>query len=309
VSAPSLPRALPRPSDRVRVGTAGWSYPDWEGIVYPSPAPRDFDRLRWLASFLDIVEINATFYRPARPRDAASWVRRVAFNPRFRFTAKLDRVFTHEPGRATPAAERAFRDGIAPLAEAGLLAALLVQFPQSFHNTAVNRRHMARLLTRLGEYPLAVELRHRDWLTSDLLGYLSGRGIALVGIDQPQIGETVAPSLPLTASFFYVRLHGRNAADWFRADAGRDARYNYLYSEAELKPWVDRIGAAALAGHEGIVIANNHYRGQAAANAVEIRRSLGARPARAPDTLMTTYPRLRETATALSLPPGTGRLF
>ncbi len=308
---PGMPRHDPVDPSRVRVGTAGWSYADWEGIVYPSPVPPGFDRLEWMARFVDVVEINASFYRAPRAADARRWVAMVAGHPRFRFCAKLERVFTHQPGPASSEAERRFKAGVAPLAESGRLAALLVQFPYGFRNTADNRRHLAQVLTRFGDFRLAVELRHRTWLSADLLAFLGARGVALVGIDQPQVGQPIPPSLPLTAPFFYARFHGRNAADWFRPGAGRDARYNYLYAPAELTPWVDRIRQAAAEGVEGVVIANNHYRGQAVVNAVEIRSALaGGSRAPAPVELLRTYPRLE--ATASPLPPAagsTGRLL
>ena len=296
VSLPSLPRVLPRAGSRVRVGTAGWSYPDWEGIVYPKPKPRGFDPLEWLARFLDVVEINTTFYRPARPQDARRWAERVAGHPAFRFTAKLDQVFTHHPEREMPASERAFKEGIAPLAEAGLLAAVLVQFPYSFRNTADNRQRLGRVLTRFAEYPLALEVRHRSWMTSDLLGFLSGRAVMLVGVDQPEVGQPILPALPLTGRQFYARLHGRNAGAWFQPDAGRDARYDYLYSAEELAPWLERIRQSALQNLEGIVIANNHYRGQAVVNAIEMRRALHEKSVPAPAELLAVYPRLAAAA-------------
>src|SRR6185436_14212487 len=80
----------------IGVGVAGWDYPDWNGIVYPKRASRGFDRLAWMARFVDVIEVNATFYRPVAPRVAASWIPRVAARPAFRFTAKAHRSFTHE---------------------------------------------------------------------------------------------------------------------------------------------------------------------------------------------------------------------
>ena len=78
----------------VRVGPAGWSYKDWNGVVYPKPAPRGFDPLAYLAQYFDALEINSTFYRPQPAPVTHAWVERVAHNPRFRFTAKLLRRFT-----------------------------------------------------------------------------------------------------------------------------------------------------------------------------------------------------------------------
>ncbi|HZN54772.1 MAG TPA: DUF72 domain-containing protein, partial [Candidatus Polarisedimenticolaceae bacterium] len=105
------------------VGVAGWDYPDWNGIVYPAGSSRGFDRLVRLARFVDLVEVNATFYRPVRPQVAASWVRRVSRYPGFRFTAKVHRSLTHEPCDDAPAAAASTLEGLRPLREAGLLGA------------------------------------------------------------------------------------------------------------------------------------------------------------------------------------------
>ncbi len=79
----------------IRVGTAGWHYDDWNGVVYPKPRPRAFDPLTALGEIFDTIEINATFYRTPAPSAAEGWAARIAGNERFRFTAKLPQVFTH----------------------------------------------------------------------------------------------------------------------------------------------------------------------------------------------------------------------
>ena len=128
------------PLHRVRIGPAGWSYKDWEGVVYPAAPGRRFDQLAYLARYFDAIEVNSSFYRIPPPAHAVSWARRTASNPDFRFTAKLYRGFTHEKA-VEPGDAEAFRRFLDPLAEAGRLGALLVQFPWSFRNDAENRRH------------------------------------------------------------------------------------------------------------------------------------------------------------------------
>src|SRR5512138_2508920 len=114
----------------LRVGPAGWNYKDWEGIVYP--AAKSFDPLAFLSEYCDTIEINSSFYAPPRPKDTASWARRVRNNPRFRFTAKAWNKISHE-GR-TPDDSSLIADcdevrrSMAPLVEAGALGALLIQF-------------------------------------------------------------------------------------------------------------------------------------------------------------------------------------
>ena len=120
---------------RIHVGPAGWSYKDWEGVVYPAKSGSKFDPLAYLAQFFDTIEINSSFYRPPSASTSKSWAKRVAQNPHFLFTAKLHQVFTHERGKATREDETMFREGMDPLAEAGKLGAVLLQFPWSFKNT------------------------------------------------------------------------------------------------------------------------------------------------------------------------------
>ena len=125
-----------------RVGPAGWSYKDWRGIVYPAERPCGFHELAFLTQYFNTVEINVTFYRPLPPSTSIMWSKRIEPNPAFRFTAKLWRGFTHDRN-ATAQDEKEFKEGIAPLLEAGRLGALLLQFPWSFRNTPENREYVA----------------------------------------------------------------------------------------------------------------------------------------------------------------------
>src|SRR5215831_17103789 len=107
-------------SKPIRVGPAGWSYADWDGIVYPRPRPRGFHEAQYLAQFFDTVEINTSFYQPLRAAMAESWLARVEQNSDFKFTAKLWRRFTHER-QASHEDEKAFKAGLAPLVASGRL--------------------------------------------------------------------------------------------------------------------------------------------------------------------------------------------
>ena len=99
-----------------------------------------------------------------------------------------------------------------------------------------------------------------------------------------------------TSSIGYVRLHGRNYENWFRDKAVRDDRYNYLYSLDELDPWITNIKEVAAHTKETYVITNNHFRGQAVVNALEIKSTLEERKVAAPEPLFAGYRRLTESA-------------
>jgi uncharacterized protein YecE (DUF72 family) len=294
-------------SRQARVGVAGWSYPDWEGIVYPSPKQTRFDPLAYLAGYFDTIEINSTFYRPARPATADSWARRCEENLNFRFTVKLYKVFTHERSGSTDD-EKAVKEGLAPLMASGRLGALLLQFPWSFKNEAESQRYLKSLLNRFREFPRVLEVRHASWDLPAFYEYLAAEGVGFCNIDQPRIGRSIGPSKKSTGRVGYVRLHGRNYQDWFRRDAGRDARYDYLYSEKELDPWLEKIEQISEDSQETYVITNNHFRGKAVVNALQIKSRLRGDKVEVPETLINMYPELRHFA-CQSETPRQAKLF
>ncbi len=302
----------------IRVGVAGWDYPDWEGIVYPSPLPRGFDRLSLLADYFDAVEINVTFYRQPDAEACRSWVSRVSSRSSFRFTAKLYRALTHAvkapAGGAgkeidTRCEAERFRAGIDPIASAGLLGAVLVQFPHSFHDLPESRQHLLTLAQLLPGLPLVAEFRHRTWDHDGALRFLHELGIGFCNIDQPAIASALRPTGHVTSRVAYIRLHGRNAENWFRQGAEASSRYDYLYSMDELRPWVDRAMRLEERAEEVFIIANNHYRGKGPANGLMIKSALQRKRVRAPAELIEACPALRGSATAYARPPIQGRLF
>jgi uncharacterized protein YecE (DUF72 family) len=146
----------------IRIGPAGWAYKDWNGIAYAARRPRGFNPLHFLAQYFDTIEINSTFYGPARPGSAKQWVSQIAENSRFRFTAKMLDLFTHKRN-GSPQDEADFKAGILPLVEAGWFGALLIQFPWSFRFTPGNRKYLAELHRRFREFPQVLEVRHASW--------------------------------------------------------------------------------------------------------------------------------------------------
>lgn len=284
----------PHEGGLLRIGPAGWSYDDWKGIVYPPGMPKAMHALTYLAQFFDTVEINSSYYRPPDPKHCADWVERVIINPRFKFTAKLWQRFTHERGSwPTEREVRTFRNALRPLHDAGKLGALLVQFPWSFKRTPDNRRWLAKVLEAFADFPLALEIRHESWNRPEVFEGLAERGVAFCNIDQPLFRHSLAPTEEVTAPVGYVRLHGRNADDWFREDAHRDERYDYLYSPEELAGWDAIIRRMREKAAEVYAITNNHFEGQAIVNAFELQDAFGQRRREPPAHLVAKYPRLR----------------
>jgi len=256
----------------IRIGPAGWSYTDWEGTVYPPHGSR-FDHLAYLSSFFNTIEINSPFYRIPPPTHSKSWTRRVSSNPDFKFTTKVFRGFTH--GEAQLGAEeiKAFRNYLDPLVDADRLGAVLLQYPWSFKNTPESLEKLEKLFRAFDGYPLALEVRHGSFQNEEFVRFLEDHNVAWVNVDQPLFHESVKPAEITTGPLAYVRLHGRNYEKWFTHNETWE-RYNYLYSPEELAPWVERIRAMAR-GKEAYVITNNHFRGQAIVNAMDLQIALG----------------------------------
>jgi uncharacterized protein YecE (DUF72 family) len=297
----------------LRIGTSGWNYPSgkgtWNGIFYPEKgaASKGFDELAFYAARFNTVEVNSTFYGQPRPNVSLSWVKRTP--PGFEFAVKLYQKFTHpdlvaDKTPVNPADVDAFKGGIEPLAAAGRLGPLLAQFPASFKDTPEARAYIEWLLTTFRDYRVAVELRHRSWSDRQepLLDLLSEFGAAWTQIDEPKFRFSIRQNLlPNVKGFYYMRLHGRNAAQWWEHQASED-RYNYLYSEAELAPIAEAVRTARALVKKQYVFLNNHFAAQAVADATVLRHLLDE-PVTAPmpAELVSRYPMLEGKVT--TLPP------
>lgn len=275
----------------IRIGTAGWSFKEWKGIVYPPRLPRGFHELSFLAEFFDAIEINSSFYRPLSQHVAASWVEKVEKNKIFRFTAKLWRGFTHDRS-ATSDDEQRVKNGLEPLVEAGRLGAVLLQFPPSFRNTPEHGSYLEELYEKFAGYPLILETRHSSWNDPAVLRSLQKLGIGFCNTDQLVPGST-SLSTVVTSQTGYVRLHGRNYANAGTKEQYPGQRYDYLYSPEELDSLLGQINAVAAGTTETYVIANNTYKGKGAVNALEIASLLAAKPVPAPPLLIAAYPVLK----------------
>lgn len=276
-------------------GPAGWSYEDWKGIVYPRPQPRGFHPLPYLARYVNLVEINATFYAPVKAATAASWVRMLerAERPEFRFVVKVWGGLTHEATLPTDAAVATWREVLAPLIGSGRLVALLAQFPWSVRDTAAARRRLLDVRDCMpAGIPVAAEFRHASWMQPAAVDWLASEGMPFVNIDQPPGRECLPPTSLVTGPLGYVRLHGRNAAAWFSRDAGRNERYDWRYSDEELDPWVERIETLSARTDTTVVVGNNHFEGKAMAAVLELAHKLAGRPVHVPESMLGAYPDL-----------------
>ncbi len=245
----------------IHIGTSGYSFKDWKGPFYPIKITNQ-EMLEFYSRHFRVVEINATYYAIPKPY---TFERMAARTPEdFQFMVKANGGMTHERTDNQSVFDE-FETAIQPLVEANKLKGILAQFPWSFKNNEENRKYLRTYRDRLAEYPLIAEFRHISWISEPLFGFLRELGISYCAVDEPNLPGLVPPRVEATSDLGYVRFHGRNAEAWWGGDAAQ--RYNYLYSEQELKEWIPKVKQLATSTQETYVFFNNCHAGAAAKNA------------------------------------------
>jgi uncharacterized protein YecE (DUF72 family) len=298
----------------VRVGICSWADPALieARTFYPKKSMTPEARLRYYAEHFDTVEVNSAYYAIPDPRHAVRWVDRTP--PGFVFHVKAYSLLTgHHPREdALPAELRAllprsprrtrrgeieagvfpaeavdegfrlFRAALRPLAEAGKLGYVLFQLAPWIHFGDARLAYLATLRERLPGLTVAVEFRHRSWLpdhAEETLAALREAGLAHVIVDAPPVANAV-PRVPArTAPVSIFRLHGRHAEGWLRQLRGEEPevreKYDYLYSEEELRGLVPEIEGLAEESEQVFVSFNNNNRDFPVQNALMLKRLLG----------------------------------
>lgn len=293
----------------IRVGVAGWSYADWKGRAYPRTSSRSFHPLEYLARYFSCIELNSSFYALPKQEHAKGWVERVAAHPDFRFLVKLHRDFTH--GRFDDRGAGDFARILEPFCEAQKLGAVLAQFHQDFSDEPGARSRLLRIASLFGHVPVVYELRHLSWYLPDALHFLSEEGFNVAHIDMPVSASVVPPirerdELPFfLGPLGYLRLHGRNTADWYDPEKGRDDKYNWMYEREDAAVFAGYARKLDAAGGDSYVVTNNHFAGKAVANGLEILAALEGAPVLGPPEIVATYPSLGDVV----IPEGQGSLF
>jgi uncharacterized protein YecE (DUF72 family) len=269
-------------------------------------------RLRYYARFFDTVEVNSSYYAIPTARNVLRWTERTP--PGFVFNVKAyglltghnprpetlpDEVHAMVPARAArtrrgeiqasslppeaiDAAFRLFRASLAPLEVAGKLGYVLFQFAPWVRFAPEWLDYLDALPARLPEYRIALEFRDRSWFpghTDETLARLRGAGLAHVIVDAPGAAHAVPRVVARTARTAVFRLHGRNAEGWLRQLRGEEPavreKYDYLYSDAELRELTEEVTATADEDGEVVVSFNNNNRDYPVRNALMMKRLLG----------------------------------
>jgi len=301
---------LLKPVRDIKIGTSGYSYSGappkgWYGAFYPEKKTKQFDELNYYAQIFNTCEINNTFYRPPSERVAKTWADKTPSD--FTFAIKLWQKFTHHVkiGRkksdeqweaATLKDFDDFRAGILPLAEAGKLGVLLLQYPSGFHCSPENMAKVESTLRWFYDYPKAVELRHKSWQerSSEVKALLLENRASGVLIDEPKFATSIRQKPETIGDIFYFRAHGRNAKAWWNPKESWQ-RYDYLYSREEVQRHAERITIAASTPgvKKAFAFYNNHARANAPANAIMLSQELDVRlKAMPPEAMVTKFPEL-----------------
>lgn len=246
----------------ILIGTSGYYYDDWKGLFYPDDINKK-DYLSYYSLHFNVVELNFTYYRLPEYKQIKTMIEK-AKDPLL-FIVKAYRGITHEISDISiKAILPLFLDGIAPLIDEKILGAILLQFPFSFHYTDSNRVYLKNLLEAVRPYPVCIEFRNMKWLRESVYSGLKEVDAGFVCVDEPELPGLIPPMALSTSKLGYIRFHGRNKKNWYGTDS--TSRYDYLYSEEELKEWLPRIKEISGQTEKLFVFFNNHAKSQAVTN-------------------------------------------
>ena len=254
------------------MGTSGFSFDDWKGSFYPHRLAKGRMLDFYLTQF-DSVEINSTYYAIPAARVFEGMVKKVPDD--FRFMVKAHQSATHQRHTIDQETPK-YLEAIRPLIESGKLKGILLQFPWSFVSSKANAFHVRKCRELLHDLPLFVEFRHASWIKPELFQWLAKQSLGYVSVDEPQLANMVPPVVEVTNGIGYVRFHGRNAEKWYGGDS--HLRYDYSYSEDELRSWVGKINQLREKSKELYMFFNNCHLGQAPTNAKQMMALLGMKP-------------------------------
>lgn len=246
----------------ILIGTSGYYYDDWKGLFYPESLPKK-EYLSFYAKYFSIIELNFTYYKLPEEEQIR---RMMETSGNLLFTVKAYKGITHEitAGSIKNILPR-FLGGISPLHEKGRLETILIQFPVSFHYTDKNRSYLRELLEAILLFPVCVEFRSKEWLKESVYEGLKKLSTGFVCVDEPDLPGLIPPVSIATSKLGYIRFHGRNTKNWYGTDS--TSRYDYLYSEEELKEWLPSIREIARNTQKLFIFFNNHAKSQAITNA------------------------------------------
>jgi uncharacterized protein YecE (DUF72 family) len=261
----------------IKIGTSGFSFPDWKGPVYPIGI-RDKDMLPFYEKELgfNALEVNFTYYTLPSQKSFMAMAQKTS--KEFEFVVKSFKGMTHEirdqeTGTIVNNQEifKNFKYSLDPLIAEGKLSCVLGQFPYGFFPNRENLNYLERFKNEMADIPLVFEFRNQMWLKEQTFQFLEKNKIGFCIVDEPKLPKLM-PYLPRTTSEIgYFRFHGRNP-NWFNVPI--KVRYDYLYSEAELKEFIPDVQQIFQKTAKTLIFFNNCYSGSAAKNAAQMAKLL-----------------------------------
>jgi uncharacterized protein YecE (DUF72 family) len=260
------------------LGCSGWNYSDtpdkggWTGVFYPD---KDTKRLRYYSQFFNTAEMDSSFYEKFYSQmTKGTFIGMSRATPeKFQFSIKVPETITHikrlDVNKGAIASFEEFLDKISPLRTSKKLGAILFQLPPSFTvNDFKNTEQFLDKLPTSDGYDYAMEFRHPSWGTEGPWEMLKHYNIAAVMTDSPsQENLQFLSDVIVTTNHSFIRFHGRNTKGHYW--------YNYLYSEQELTPWVQKVDQIRNQTKILRIYFNNHYGGKAVVNAMQFKETIG----------------------------------
>jgi len=259
----------------IKIGTSGFSFSDWKGTAYPIGI-REREMLPYYEKELgfNALEVNFTYYTLPSQKSFAAMSQKTSKG--FEFVVKAFRGMTHEirnkeTGAMIDTREtfEKFRYSLVPLIGDGKLACVLGQFPYGFFPNRENLEYLHRFKEQMGGIPLVFEFRNQTWLREKTFQFLEENGVGFCIVDEPKLPKLMPYVPKATSGIGYFRFHGRNR-NWFNAPIS--VRYNYLYSEEELKEFIPDIRDISQKATKTFIFFNNCYSGYAAKNAAQLAK-------------------------------------
>ena len=280
-----IPRSATARRQRVAIGVSGWRHESWRELLEQSGSGLD-DILTTLQWLFEVIEIADSYYHPPAVATVERWLRGLDQQAAVRFSVKLWQKFVREPGAlSSPGDVRLFKSVLLPLQAANRLAAVVAQFPIAFEARSKHEAWLAALYDNFADYPLVLELLHPSWQKSAFLRDLCQRGVSIAHLEQPGMAAAFQPhdwSMPVG----YLRCSGENRVHWFDLNASRDQRFEYFYSDDEIRGLTAKVNAISNKSLSCYVIFNNYPKGFALRNAVQLRQTFTELPVSAPAQLL-----------------------
>jgi uncharacterized protein YecE (DUF72 family) len=244
-------------TEKILLGTSGWSYRDWVGPFYTE---KDKSLLRAYSRVFKTVEIDSTFYRYPTKGTVMGWVK---YSPEgFVYTAKLPKLITHtkklDTNEGVEGDLQKFIELMEPLQLSGKLGCVLIQLPPKFDKPGQMEDFFKILPTHV---KFAVEFRDPSWMREETWKLLEKYRVAYTIVDEPLL----PPEVHVTSGVAYFRWHGHGVRPW----------YNYRYRPEELAPWTPKVKEAVERVETVYGYFNNHYHGYAVENCLQVLEMLG----------------------------------